>query len=71
MGSRDEGRNVDARVVEAFGDEWARFTNADLDHAELESMFEDYAAIFPWSEIPDNALRASAVSGTWCNTPNE
>ena len=41
-------RNVDLKVVEAFGQEWTRFTNADLDPMELQSMFDDYFAVFPW-----------------------
>ena len=41
VGAGDTDRNVDARVGQAFGDEWARFTNADLDAAELGAMFED------------------------------
>ena len=67
LGAGGVDRNVDARVVEAFGDEWARFTNADLDAAELEAMFEDYVSIFPWSELPDSAVGfdAGCGSGRW------
>ena len=67
LGAGGVDRNVDERVVEAFGDEWARFTNADLDAAELEAMFEDYVSIFPWSELPDSAVGfdAGCGSGRW------
>jgi len=67
LGAGGVDRNVDERVVEAFGDEWARFTNADLDAAELEAMFEDYVSIFPWSELPDGAVGfdAGCGSGRW------
>ena len=67
VGAGGADRNVDARVVEAFGDEWARFTNADLDAAELGVMFEDYASIFPWSELPVGAVGfdAGCGSGRW------
>ena len=67
LGAGGIDRNVDERVVEAFGDEWARFTNADLDAAELEAMFEDYVSIFPWSELPDGAVGfdAGCGSGRW------
>ena len=67
VGAGNTDRNVDARVVEAFGDEWTRFTNADLDAVELGAMFEDYASIFPWSELPDGAVGfdAGCGSGRW------
>ncbi|MBJ30126.1 MAG: SAM-dependent methyltransferase [Acidimicrobiaceae bacterium] len=60
-------RNVDLKVVEAFGQEWARFTNADLDPMELQSMFDDYVAVFPWDELPPDPIGfdAGCGSGRW------
>jgi len=60
-------RNVDLKVVEAFGQEWTRFTNADLDPMELQSMFDDYFAVFPWDELPPDPIGfdAGCGSGRW------
>ena len=59
--------NVDEKVVEAFGQEWARFTNVDLEPGELQAMFDDYAAIFPWDELPPDPVGfdAGCGSGRW------
>ena len=59
--------NIDRRVVEAFGHEWARFDNRNLDLAELEEMFECYFSIFPFSELADDAVGfdAGCGSGRW------
>jgi len=58
---------VDEKVVEAFGQEWARFTNADLESSELQAMFDDYAAIFPWDDLPADPVGfdAGCGSGRW------
>ena len=60
-------RNVDRKVVESFGQEWARFTNADLESSELQAMFDDYAAIFPWGDLPTDPVGfdAGCGSGRW------
>lgn len=59
--------NVDARVVADFGAEWSRFPNAHLDEAERAAMFEDYATIFPWDELPADSVGfdAGCGSGRW------
>lgn len=70
----DDGRretaipaNVDDRVVADFGSEWARFPNSKLGEAELAAMFHDYAAIFPWDELPPDPIGfdAGCGSGRW------
>ena len=60
-------RNVDDRVVEAFGDEWSRFGNESLDDEELREMFDAYASVFPWDDLPSDAVGfdAGCGSGRW------
>jgi len=60
-------RNVDDRVVEAFGDEWSRFGNESLDDEELREMFDVYASVFPWDDLPADAVGfdAGCGSGRW------
>jgi SAM-dependent methyltransferase len=59
--------NVDKEVVEGFGDEWSRFDQSALTAEELSSMFENYFHIFPWGELPENALGfdLGCGSGRW------
>ncbi|MDG2428082.1 MAG: class I SAM-dependent methyltransferase [Acidimicrobiales bacterium] len=59
--------NIDRRVVEAFGHEWTRFDNLNLDFVELQEMFEGYFSIFPFGELPDGAVGfdAGCGSGRW------
>ena len=59
--------NVDDRVVADFGSEWTRFPNSRLDEVEMAAMFQDYAAIFPWSDLPSGAVGfdAGCGSGRW------
>ena len=63
----DERRNVDEKVVAAFGDEWRRFDNTSLDDLELFAMFTDYVSIFPWDDLPNDAVGfdAGCGSGRW------
>ena len=60
-------RNVDDSVVEAFGDEWSRFGNESLDDEELREMFDAYASVFPWDDLPSDAVGfdAGCGSGRW------
>src|SRR6476661_1987880 len=59
--------NIDEKVVAGFGDEWARFDQSSLDGRELESMFENYFNIFPWNELPRDAVGfdLGCGSGRW------
>lgn len=59
--------NLDKSVVEGFGEEWSRFTNARLDIGELQEMFKLYTADFPWADLPDDAVGfdAGCGSGRW------
>ena len=57
-------RNLDDRVVEAFGYEWSRFGNESLDDEELREMFDAYASIFPWDDLPSDAVGFDAGCGS-------
>ncbi|THB64320.1 MAG: class I SAM-dependent methyltransferase [Desulfovibrio sp.] len=49
------GSNIDAKVVEGFGEEWAAFDQSARSEAELRTLFDEYFSIFPWEDLPDNA----------------
>ena len=49
-------RNVNARVVDSFGHEWSRFDNRRLARGELLEMFESYTSIFPFGDLPQDAV---------------
>ena len=59
--------NQDHRLVRGFGDEWSRFTNEALSDAELQEMFDRYASVFPWDDLPEGAegFDAGCGSGRW------
>ena len=59
--------NIDKEVVEGFGDEWARFDQSALTVGELSSMFESYFHIFPWEQLPEDAVGfdLGCGSGRW------
>ena len=59
--------NKDERVVQGFGEEWSRFSQKALSVAEREKIFADYFSIFPWAELPAQALGADigCGSGRW------
>lgn len=60
-------QNLDARVVDGFGDQWSRLDQKDLPEAELRRCFEQYFAIFPWNELPPDAagMDLGCGSGRW------
>jgi SAM-dependent methyltransferase len=59
--------NVDRAVVRAFGQEWTKFNQSDVAPGELQAGFEQYFAIFPWSELPAAAVGfdLGCGSGRW------
>jgi SAM-dependent methyltransferase len=59
--------NIDAGTVDSFGDEWSTFDQSRLSSSDLQRMFEDYFAIFPWEALPDDAIGADigCGSGRW------
>jgi SAM-dependent methyltransferase len=60
-------RNVDQSVVKGFGEEWSTFTQGDLAPSDRATQFEEYFGIFPWNDLPENAigLDAGCGSGRW------
>jgi SAM-dependent methyltransferase len=60
-------RNLEPDVVSGFGDEWSRFDQSGVDERELRTLFEMYFGIFPWNELPGDALGfdAGCGSGRW------
>ncbi|MGI8559320.1 MAG: class I SAM-dependent methyltransferase [Solirubrobacteraceae bacterium] len=61
------GRNVDEHVVADFGREWGTFDQSDVPDEELLLQFERYFAVFPWDNLPRNAVGfdAGCGSGRW------
>lgn len=59
--------NVDARTVAGFGDEWTTFDQSALSPAELETVFDQYFAIFPWEAVAEDAVGfdLGCGSGRW------
>jgi SAM-dependent methyltransferase len=59
--------NRDERVVQAFGEEWSRFSQEALAEPERGTIFNDYFADFPWGELSADAHGADigCGSGRW------
>lgn len=62
-----ESPNVDHKTVQGFGDEWNRFTQSKLSLKELNDAFQLYFLIFPWGELPKDAVGfdLGCGSGRW------
>jgi SAM-dependent methyltransferase len=58
---------VDRPTVEGFGYEWTKFDQSRADPAELERLFAEYFALFPWDALPPTAvgLDLGCGSGRW------
>jgi ubiquinone/menaquinone biosynthesis C-methylase UbiE len=59
--------NIDPKTVSSFGDEWARFDQEALGHAEHAFLFDTYFHIFPWETLPEDAVGfdMGCGSGRW------
>lgn len=59
--------NADEMVVAGFGDEWTRFDQSELSSEELNRLFEAYFRIFPWGDLPKQAIGfdLGCGSGRW------
>jgi ubiquinone/menaquinone biosynthesis C-methylase UbiE len=59
--------NIDLATVEGFGQEWAKFDQAELPAAEASRIFEAYFSLVDWSSLPANpvALDVGCGSGRW------
>jgi ubiquinone/menaquinone biosynthesis C-methylase UbiE len=65
--NRTQFNNLDAKTVEGFGDEWERFDQTGMSIEDSEELFESYFSIFPWHELPKNAIGfdLGCGSGRW------
>jgi SAM-dependent methyltransferase len=61
------GRNADDATVAGFGDEWSTFDQSALDPGELDALFAQYFAVFPWEALPGGAVGfdLGCGSGRW------
>jgi SAM-dependent methyltransferase len=65
----DVARNIDPDVAAGFGHEWSTFRQGEneLSAADRQSIFEGYFHLFPWSELPPDAvgIDVGCGSGRW------
>ncbi len=59
--------NIDSKTVASFGDEWVRFDQSAMSEQEVDKIFADYFAIFPWTRLPPNSegFDMGCGSGRW------
>jgi len=55
---------IDESVIKGFGDEWSRFDQSDVSEEELEAIFNNYFAVFPWNNLPENPVGFDLGCGT-------
>ena len=60
-------KNIEIKTVNSFGDEWSRFDQSELSHEELNKIFNEYFAVFPWDLLPEKAsgFDMGCGSGRW------
>jgi SAM-dependent methyltransferase len=60
-------QNLDGQVVAGFGVEWATFDQTGVGEAELDGIFAQYFAIFPWEQLGPDAVGfdLGCGSGRW------
>ena len=56
--------NVDREVVNDFGREWVHFNQRAMSESERTDHFDRYFSIFPWHELPADAVGFDAGCGT-------
>jgi SAM-dependent methyltransferase len=61
------GENADAKTVEGFGRQWARFDQSGMQTDEASVAFDQYFRLFPWSTLPQGAVGfdLGCGSGRW------
>jgi hypothetical protein len=61
--------NLDTDVAAGFGHEWSSFRQgeSELSPADRQAIFESYFRVFPWDELPANAvgIDVGCGSGRW------
>ena len=62
-------RNADEGTVRRFGEEWSHFDQSDLPPHEQRQRFEEYFRVFPWEQLPSNAVGfdMGCGSGRWAS----
>ncbi len=60
-------KNTDAGTVDSFADEWNRHQQDSLPEEEYRAMWQGYFSIFPWDDLPHDAIGfdMGAGSGRW------
>ena len=65
----DITHNIDPDVAAGFGREWSTFrqSNDELSAADRQAIFQSYFHIFPWDDLPSNAIGidVGCGSGRW------
>ncbi|MDB5693175.1 MAG: 2-polyprenyl-3-methyl-5-hydroxy-6-metoxy,4-benzoquinol methylase [Alphaproteobacteria bacterium] len=61
--------NIDRRVVEGFGREWAAYDQTSLDAREFTALYDGYFGIFPFADLPEQAegFDLGCGSGRWAS----
>lgn len=64
-----KSNNLHVKTVEGFGDEWSRFDQTGMTEQDTKRIFDSYFSIFPWSNLPKNAVGfdLGCGSGRWAN----
>jgi SAM-dependent methyltransferase len=59
--------NLDRATVAGFGDEWQAFDQSEVAEDEIQSLFDEYFAVFPWSRLPESPVGfdLGCGSGRW------
>lgn len=65
--SGNQVSNLDHKTVAGFGREWKVFDQSDLSEGERLAIFRSYFHIFPWAQLPPDAVGADigCGSGRW------
>ncbi len=63
----DSMSNIDEKTVASFGDEWSHFDQSGMSASEARKVFEEYFSIFPWQDLPPDAVGfdMGCGSGRW------
>lgn len=56
--------NIDEATVSGFGEEWAAYTQEELDPAEQGRLFDQYFSVFPFDRLPEGAEGFDLGCGT-------
>jgi SAM-dependent methyltransferase len=56
---------ADDQVIRSFGEQWQQFRHdTSANDADLRAAFESYFSVFPWHELPRDAVGADVGCGT-------